>query len=108
MAFAQLIGYGVLTLVVWKLVQRRASGKANALDVAGPEKEHWWKGQLSLAVCPVPYRTLTFIDAGNMESMVVDGFQRCLDIAADYGGAVKIHALFGVRVIPSPCIRHHY
>jgi hypothetical protein len=48
MAFAQLIGYGVLTLAVWKLVQRRASKKVvNALDVAGPEKEHWWKGQLS-------------------------------------------------------------
>jgi cytochrome P450 len=89
MAFAQLIGYGVLTLVVWKLVQRRASGKANALDVAGPEKEHWWKG--------------------NMESMVVDGFQRCLDIAADYGGAVKIHALFGEEwlYVSDPRALHH-
>ncbi|KAG1723804.1 cytochrome P450 [Suillus lakei] len=75
MLFTQLIGYGVLTLAVWKLVWRRASRKANTLDVAGPEKEHLWKG--------------------NMESMFVDGFQRCLKVAADYGGAVKIHALFG-------------
>lgn len=89
MAFAQLIGYGVLTLAVWKLVQRRASKKANALDVAGPEKEHWWKG--------------------NMESMFVDGFQRCLDIAAEYGGAVKIHALFGEEwlYVSDPRALHH-
>jgi len=40
----QVIGYGVLTLAVWKLIQRWASRKANALNVAGPEKEHWWKG----------------------------------------------------------------
>ncbi|KAG2345548.1 cytochrome P450 [Suillus weaverae] len=77
MTFAQLIGYGVLILAAWKFVQRRASRKANDLDVAGPEKDHWWKG--------------------NMESMFVDGFQRCLDIAADYGGAVRIHALFGEK-----------
>lgn len=89
MAFAQLIGYGVLTLAVWKLIQRRASKKANALDVAGLEKEHWWKG--------------------NMESMFVDGFQRCLDIAAEYGGAVKIHALFGEEwlYVSDPRALHH-
>ncbi|KAG2036047.1 cytochrome P450 [Suillus americanus] len=89
MTFARLVGYGVLTLVVWKLVQRHASRKVNALDVAGPEKEHWWKG--------------------NMESMFVDGFQRCLDIAADYGGAVKIHALFGEEwlYVSDPRALHH-
>jgi hypothetical protein len=99
MAFAQLIGYGVLTLAVWKLVQRRASKKANALDVAGPEKEHWWKGQISWRSVQHVGCSHKFIGAGNMESMFVDGFQRCLDIAAKYGGAVKIHALFGVRVM---------
>jgi hypothetical protein len=99
MTFAQLIGYSVLTLAVWKFVQRRASRKASALDVAGPEKEHWWKGQLSWRSV---HWMFTFVGAGNMESMFVDGFQRCLDIAADYGGAVKIHALFGVRVMCYP------
>lgn len=89
MTFAQLIGYGVLTLAVWKLAQRRASKKVNALDVAGPEKEHWWKG--------------------NMESMFVDGFQRCLDLATEYGGAVKIHALFGEEwlYVSDPRALHH-
>jgi hypothetical protein len=37
------------------------------------------------------------MNPGNLESMFVDGFERCLKVAADYGGAVKIHALFGVR-----------
>ncbi|KAG2146016.1 cytochrome P450 [Suillus bovinus] len=89
MTFAQLIGYGVLTIAVWKLAQRRAYRKANALDVAGPEKEHWWKG--------------------NVESMFVDGFQRCLDIAAEYGGAVKVHALFGDKwlYVSDPRALHH-
>lgn len=54
-----------------------------------------------LAVSPT-YWMFTFGGAGNMESMFVDGFQRCLDIAAEYGGAVKIHALFGVRVMRYP------
>ncbi|KAG2345549.1 cytochrome P450 [Suillus weaverae] len=75
MSFPHLIGYSVLTFAVWKLVQRRASRKANTLDVAGPASEHWLKG--------------------NMESICVDGFERCLKIAADYGGAIKIHAFFG-------------
>jgi len=39
----------VLTLTVWKLVRIWASRKANALDVAGLEKEHWLKGWVSLA-----------------------------------------------------------
>jgi hypothetical protein len=32
-----------------------------------------------------------------MDSIVVDSFDRCLKLAEDYGGAVKFHALFGVR-----------
>ena len=40
--------------------------------------------------------------AGNLESMIVDGFERCLKVAADYGGAVRIHALFGVRGMHRP------
>jgi len=43
------------------------------------------------------YRMLTVINTGNMESVFMDSFERCLKIAADYGGAIKIHALFGVR-----------
>jgi hypothetical protein len=35
--------------------------------------------------------------------MFLDGFERCLEVAADYGGAVKIHALFGVREMHLPC-----
>lgn len=55
MTLAQLIGYSVLTFAAWKLVRRHASRKANALDVAGPDKQHWWKGQFSLAVSSVTY-----------------------------------------------------
>ncbi|KAG2078937.1 cytochrome P450 [Suillus decipiens] len=89
MTFAQLIGYGVLTVVVWKLVQRRASRKARLLDVAGPEKEHWLKG--------------------NLESIMGDGFQYCIDIAADYGGAVKIPIFFGQEwlYVSDPRALHH-
>ncbi|KAG0694815.1 cytochrome P450 [Suillus ampliporus] len=88
-ALAQLLGYGVLTLAVWKLVQRRASRKANALNVAGPDAEHWWKG--------------------NLELMFVDSFERCLKVAVDYGGAVKIHALFGEEwlYVSDPRALHH-
>ncbi|KAG2121145.1 cytochrome P450 [Suillus cothurnatus] len=84
-----LIGYSVLTLAVWKLIRRRASRKADALDVAGPESEHWWKG--------------------NMESVFMDSFERCLKIAADYGGAIKIHALFGEEwlFVSDPRALHH-
>ncbi|OJA08679.1 hypothetical protein AZE42_01173 [Rhizopogon vesiculosus] len=77
MSLPRIIAYGVLTLAVWKLIQRRASRKANALNVAGPEKDHWFKG--------------------NLESMFVDGFERSLKVAADYGGLVKIHGLFGEK-----------
>ncbi|KAG1734665.1 cytochrome P450 [Suillus paluster] len=92
MTFPQLIGYTVLTLLthaVWKLVQRWASRKANALNVAGPEKEHWWKG--------------------NLESIFLDSFDRCLQVAVDYGGAVKIHALFGEEwlYVSDPRALHH-
>ncbi|KAG1734666.1 cytochrome P450 [Suillus paluster] len=88
-ALAQLLGYGVLTLAVWKLIQRRASRQANALNVAGPEKEHWWKG--------------------NLELMFVDSFERCLKVAMDYGGAVKIHAFFGEEwlYVSDPRALHH-
>jgi hypothetical protein len=52
---------------------------------------------------------LTFINTGNLESMFVDGFERSLKVAADYGGAVKIHALFGVREIHLPArLMHDY
>lgn len=89
MSFPRLIGYGVLALAVWKLVRRLASRKANVLDVAGPESDHWWKG--------------------NMESVFVDSFERCLKIAADYGGAIKIHALFGEEwlFVSDPRALHH-
>ncbi|KAG1723805.1 cytochrome P450 [Suillus lakei] len=89
MSFAQLIGYGVLTLVVWKLVQRWASRKVNELNVAGPEKENWWKG--------------------NIESMFVDSFERSLKVAADYGGAVKIPVFFGGEslYVSDPRALHH-
>jgi len=40
--------------------------------------------------------------AGNLDSMLMDGFERCLKVAADYGGAVRIHALFGVRGMHRP------
>lgn len=45
---------------------------------------------------------LTFIGVGNMEWLFVDGFQRCLDVAAEFGGAVRIPVLFGVRVMHYP------
>ncbi|KAG2036791.1 cytochrome P450 [Suillus americanus] len=96
MSFPHLIGYSVLTLAVWKLVRRRASRKANALDVAGPETEHWWKGWVSLAF-------------SNMESVFMDSFEYCLKIAAHYGGAVKIHAMFGEEwlFVSDPRALHH-
>lgn len=39
----------------------------------------------------------------------MDGFQRCLEVAADYGGAVKIHALFGEEwlYVSDPRALHH-
>jgi cytochrome P450 len=89
MTLPHLIGYSVLTLTVWKLVRIWASRKANALDVAGLEKEHWLKG--------------------NMDSIVVDSFDRCLKLAEDYGGAVKFHALFGEEwlFVSDPRALHH-
>ncbi|KAG1829189.1 cytochrome P450 [Suillus variegatus] len=89
MTLAQLIGYSVLTFAAWKLVRRHASRKANALDVAGPDKQHWWKG--------------------NMEWLFVDGFQRCLDVAAEFGGAVRIPVLFGEEwlYVSDPRALHH-
>ncbi|KAG2033844.1 cytochrome P450 [Suillus americanus] len=77
MSFPHLNGHSVLTLSVWKPLQRRVSRKANALDVAGPESEH----------C----------------------FERCLKIVADYGGAIKIHALFGDEwlFVSDPRALHH-
>ncbi|KAG2356964.1 cytochrome P450 [Suillus spraguei] len=89
MSLPRLIGCSVLTLAVWKLVGWRASRKANALDVAGPENEHWLKG--------------------NLESVFFDSFERCLKMAADYGGAIKIHALFGGEwlFVSDPRALHH-
>ncbi|KAG2352079.1 cytochrome P450 [Suillus spraguei] len=89
MSFPHLIGYGILIFTVWKLVRRRASRKANALDVAGPKNEHWLKG--------------------NLESVLVDSFDRCLKMAADYGGVIKIHALFGAEwlIVSDPRALHH-
>jgi len=49
MSLYQIIGYGVLTLTVWKLIQRRAL-KANSLNVSGPDKDHWFKGSLFFGV----------------------------------------------------------
>jgi hypothetical protein len=46
MSLHQIIGYGILTLAVWKLIQRRAFTKANSLNVSGPDKDHWFKGSL--------------------------------------------------------------
>jgi hypothetical protein len=48
------------------------------------------------------HRCSFFMNTGNLESMFVDGFDRCLKVAADYGGVVKIHGLFGVREMHYP------
>lgn len=47
MSLPQIIGYSLLTLAVWKLVQRR-SRKTTALNVAGPQKDHWLTGTLEV------------------------------------------------------------
>ncbi|KAG0707374.1 cytochrome P450 [Suillus ampliporus] len=89
MSFPQIIGYSVLTLAIWKLVQRRISRKANTLNVAGPPKDHWWKG--------------------NAERIFVDSFEPCLKVAAEYGGAVKVHTFFGEELlfVSDPRAFHH-
>ncbi|OAX34745.1 cytochrome P450 [Rhizopogon vinicolor AM-OR11-026] len=82
MTLPQIIGYGLLTLAIWKLVRRRAT-----LNLAGPEKDHWLKG--------LPFSSMRF--------------QRYLKIAADYGKAVKIHGLFGQELfyVSDPRALHH-
>ncbi|KAJ8582470.1 hypothetical protein M405DRAFT_564241 [Rhizopogon salebrosus TDB-379] len=50
MSLPQIVGYSLLTLAIWKLVQRRASRKATGLNVAGPHKDHWLTGLLEVKV----------------------------------------------------------
>ncbi|OAX38825.1 cytochrome P450, partial [Rhizopogon vinicolor AM-OR11-026] len=91
MFLPQIIGYGVLTLAVFKLIQRRASRKSIALNVAGPESDHWLKG--------------------NVESMFVDGFERCLEVAADYGGLSRMIMMCGLQdewlYVSDPRVLHY-
>lgn len=108
MSLHRIIGYGVLTIAVWKLIQRQAFKKANTLNVSGPDKDHWFKGAIHCSPASKFYTRDTHLHEGNLQSMFVDGFERCLKLAADYGGAVKIHSLFGVRGMYCYSITHNH
>ncbi|EMD39638.1 hypothetical protein CERSUDRAFT_111948 [Gelatoporia subvermispora B] len=75
MSLLQLSGTGFLALVLWKLFRRLTRPRNPLEDVAGPEKEHWLKG--------------------NYHRIFQDGWDYNLQLAEKYGGAVKIHGLLG-------------
>ncbi|OJA16324.1 hypothetical protein AZE42_08377 [Rhizopogon vesiculosus] len=52
---------------------------------------------------------LIFMNTGNVESIFVDGFERCLEVAADYGGVVKIYGVFGDEwlYVSDPRVLHY-
>ncbi|OCH90422.1 cytochrome P450 [Obba rivulosa] len=70
-------GFGTLflALVAWRLLKRITQPRNPLEDVAGPEKEHWLKG--------------------NYHRIFQDGWDYNLQLAEKYGGAVKIHGLLG-------------
>ncbi|GJJ06130.1 hypothetical protein Clacol_000319 [Clathrus columnatus] len=70
----QLLCVSLIAIVVYKLSKKLTAQKPLA-DVAGPQSEHWLKG--------------------NYHRIFQDGFDYNLQLAEKYGGVVKIHALLG-------------
>lgn len=79
----------LLALVLWALVKRLTATKARAIDIAGPEKDHWLKG--------------------NYHRIFQDGLEYNLQLTEKYGGAVRIHALLGEEqlYVSDPRALHH-
>nr|BAK09506.1 cytochrome P450 [Postia placenta] len=79
----------LLALVLWALVKRLTATKARAIDIAGPETDHWLKG--------------------NYHRIFQDGLEYNLQLTEKYGGAVRIHALLGEEqlYVSDPRALHH-
>jgi len=65
----------LVAVVVWTITRILTSSSRSRIDVAGPEKDHWFKG--------------------NFHQIFQDGLEYNLQLLDKYGGAVKIHALLG-------------
>lgn len=95
MSLLQALGSLFLGLVLWKIVKRITAPKRPSIDVAGPEKDHWLKGQLGVLGSPESHRLRGVV--GNYHRLFQDGLEYNLRLIEKYGGAIKIHALLGVR-----------
>ncbi|KAI0293337.1 cytochrome P450 [Multifurca ochricompacta] len=74
MAVAVILLSVVFPFLLWKLISRPRS-PSPLKSVAGPEKEHWFKG--------------------NYHRIFQDGLKYNLQLVRKYGGVIKIHALLG-------------
>ncbi|KAF8514432.1 cytochrome P450 [Hysterangium stoloniferum] len=75
--------------IVWKVLKKLTAEKNPIANIAGPEKEHWLKG--------------------NYHRIFQDGLEYNLNLAEKYGGAVKIYGLLGdpQLIVSDPKALHH-
>ncbi|KAI0057347.1 cytochrome P450 [Artomyces pyxidatus] len=83
-----LVGLFVV-LTVWRLVRYLTRPSSLLVDVAGPAKEHWLKG--------------------NLHRIFKDGIAYNLELVKKYGGVVKVYGLFGEEqlYVSDPRALHH-
>ncbi|KAI0259683.1 cytochrome P450 [Gloeopeniophorella convolvens] len=89
MAILEVFVACVIAFTLWKLERVLARPGSPLSSVAGPEKEHWLKG--------------------NYHRIFIDGLEYNLELAQRYGGVVKIHALLGQEqlYVSDPLALHH-
>ncbi|KAF8875068.1 cytochrome P450 [Infundibulicybe gibba] len=75
MSLLQIFSTIFLVTALWRVAKWLLSPSSSLADVAGPEKEHWLKG--------------------NYHKIFQDGLDYNLQLTEKYGGAVKIHAMLG-------------
>ncbi|KAG1744162.1 cytochrome P450 [Suillus paluster] len=79
MALLRVCGSSIFAFIIWRLIKRYRTPKSPLAHILGPKKEHWLKG--------------------NFHRIFQDGLRYNLDLVKQYGGAVKIYALLGVKAL---------